>query len=108
MNRPPTALLLLYGMAAQSLSNSKSVLGAFYRKKRYHLGAPKAITATAHKLAKILYALFNQSGTYEDPGEEAYEAKYQERVKHNLVRKARRLGYDLVTIGRSKVASATT
>ncbi len=51
-------------MAAQSLSNSKSVLGAFYRKKRYHLGTPKAITATAHKLAKILYALLNQGGTY--------------------------------------------
>jgi transposase len=95
-------------MAAQSLSNSKSALGAFYRRKRYHLGAPKAITATAHKLARILYALLSQGGTYEDPGEEAYEAKYQERVKQNLIRKARRLGYDLVAIETGEVASATT
>ena len=94
-NRAAAALRL----AAQSVSRSRSALGAYYRKKRYHLGAPKAITATAHKLARILYALLSQGGTYEDLGETAYEAKYQARVKDNLMRKARRLGYDLIPIG---------
>ena len=42
-------------LAAQSLSHSRSVLGAYFRRMRAKLGAPKAITATAHKLARILY-----------------------------------------------------
>jgi len=63
------------------------------------LGAPKAITATAHKLARIIYAILSQGGTYEDLGETAYEAKYQDCVKDNLMRKARKLGYDLIPIG---------
>ena len=102
-NRAAAALRL----AAQSLSRSKSALGAYYRKKRYHLGAPKAITATAHKLARIIYALLSQGGAYEDPGETAYEAKYQARVKDNLVRKARRLGYDLVAVGTDETVYMT-
>ena len=44
-------------MAAYTLHHAKSALGAYYRKMRARLGAPKAITATAHKLARILYAM---------------------------------------------------
>ena len=85
-------------MAAQSLHHSKSALGAYYRRKRYHLGAPKAITATAHKLARIIYAMLSNGSSYMDLGEEVYEAQHRERVKHNLKQKARRLGYALVEI----------
>ena len=53
-NRAANALRL----AARSLSNSKSALGAFYRRIRARLGAPKAITATAHKLARLIYPTF--------------------------------------------------
>jgi transposase len=42
-------------MAAQSLHHSKSALGDFYRRMRAKLGAPKAITATAHKLSRIIF-----------------------------------------------------
>ena len=52
-NRAARALRL----AAQSLHSSKSALGAFYRRMRARLGAPKAITATAHKLAKLVYRM---------------------------------------------------
>ena len=52
-NRATTALHL----AAQSLHHSQSYLGDFYRQMRAKLGAPKAITATAHKLARIIYCL---------------------------------------------------
>lgn len=83
-------------MAAQSLSNSQSALGAFYRKKRYHLGAAKAITATAHKLARILYAMLSQGTAYEDPGENAYEQQYQQRARKNLRQKAKKMGLVLV------------
>ena len=93
-------------MAAQSLSNSHSALGAFYRKKRYQLGAAKAITATAHKLARIIYALLSNGGSYDDPGEHAFEEKYQQRVRQNLKRKARKMGYALVDIETGEPASA--
>lgn len=103
-NRAAAALRV----AAQSLSRSKSALGAYYRKKCYHLGPPKAITATAHKLARIIYALLSQGGAYEDPGENAYEEKYQARVKQNLISKAKRLGYSLVAIETGEVVSGVT
>ena len=83
-------------MSAQALSNSKSSLGAYYRRKRYHLGAAKAITATAHKLARIIYALLKTGGEYTDIGEEAYEQQYNQRSIQNLKRKATKLGYVLV------------
>lgn len=93
-NRAASALRI----SAQSLSNSKSALGAFYRKKRYHLGAAKAITATAHKLARIIYSLLTLGTTYEDPGENAYEEKYQQRIRQNLKLKAKKMGCILVSI----------
>ncbi len=46
-----------FRMAACSLTNSKTALGAFYRRLKARLGAPKAITATAHKLARIFYRM---------------------------------------------------
>jgi len=85
-------------MSAQALSNSKSALGAYYRKKRYHLGAAKAITATAHKLARIIFALLNTGGEYSDQGETNYEEQYNKRSLQNLKRKATKLGYVLVDI----------
>src|SRR4030095_17072665 len=44
-----------FRLAARSLSHSQSALGAFYRRLRARIGAPKAITAAAHKLAKLFY-----------------------------------------------------
>jgi len=85
-------------MSAQALSNSKSALGAYYRKKRYHLGAAKAITATAHKLARIIFALLSTGGEYTDKGEKNYEEQYNKRNLHNLKRKATKLGYILVEV----------
>lgn len=85
-------------MSAQALSNSKSALGAYYRKKRYHLGAAKAITATAHKLARIIFSLLNSGGEYTDKGETNYEEQYNKRSLQNLKRKATKLGYVLVDI----------
>lgn len=94
-------------MSAQSLANSKSALGAFYRKKRYHLGAAKAITATAHKLARILYALLKNGTQYTDPGEDSYEDKYQQRMFQNLRKKAQKMGYTLISTETGEVVDAT-
>jgi hypothetical protein len=85
-----------FRMAAQALKNSQSALGAFYRRLRNRLGAPKAITATAHKLARIFSYLWTKGEAYVDPGVDYYERKYQERLVQNLTKKAHSLGFELI------------
>lgn len=75
-------------MAAQSLARANCALGAFYRRMRTRLGGPKAITATAHKLAKIVYNMLKHGKKYVDVGVEYYEKQYRERVLKNLARRA--------------------
>jgi transposase len=60
------------------------------------LGAPKAITATAHKLARMFYILWTSGEPYRDPGADYYEQRYQQRVLENLKKKASAVGFDLV------------
>lgn len=83
-------------MAAQALHRSDSALGAFLRRKKAHLGAPKAITATAHKLARIIYAMLRYGHKYVDAGAEYYETQYRQRALRNAKRRAAQLGYELV------------
>lgn len=85
-----------FRMAAQSLANSNTGLGGFYRRIRARLGAPKAITATAHKLARIFYHMWTTGQSYTDLGSDYYENRYKERVLRNITRRARELGYDAV------------
>ena len=93
-NRAATALRL----AAQGLVNSHSALGAYYRRMRTRLGAPKAITATAHKLARLVYSMLRYGTAYVDAGQQAYEQKYRDRVLTNLQRRAKAFGYQLVHV----------
>jgi hypothetical protein len=85
-----------FRLAAQAVSHSRSALGAFYRRLRSRLGAPKAITATAHKLARLFYLMWTEGKEYADPGLDYYEQRYQERVVNNLKKKAQSLGFELV------------
>ena len=85
-------------MAAQSLHHSDSALGAFYRRMRARLGAPKAIVATAHKLARIIYTMLKYHKEYRDLGAEHDEARYRERQVKHLKHKAARLGWTLVPV----------
>ncbi len=87
-----------FRMAAFSLTHSRSALGAFYRRLRSRLGAPKAITATAHKLARIFYHMWSTNGQYSDPGMDYYEKKYNEQILNNLKKKAQVLGFELAPI----------
>jgi transposase len=86
-----------FRMAAQSVSRSNSALGAFYRRMRAKHGGPKAITATAHKIARIFYYMLKYRQEYHDPGQAYYEQQYRERVVRNLQRRAKELGMKLVT-----------
>ena len=96
----PVRLLIVqedaFRMAAQTAGKSHSALGAFYRRLRSRLGAPKAITATAHKLPRIFYKLWTTGGDYTDPGMDYYEQRYRERMVNNLHKKAQSFGFELI------------
>lgn len=94
-NRAAQALRL----AAQSLHSSTTALGAYYRRMRARLGAPKAITATAHKLARLVYRMLKHGQDYVDAGQEWYERQYKKRVLLNLTNRARQMGYALTPLG---------
>lgn len=90
-NRVAIALRL----AARSLHRSHSALGAFFRRMNSRLGYKGAITATAHKLARYVYAMLKHGQAYVSQGLEQYEAAMRERMERALRKKARALGYDL-------------
>jgi len=83
-------------MAAQSLHHSKSALGDFYRRMRAKLGAPKAITAAAHKLARIIFHLISTRQEFDDSKFAADQLRYQKRQEIKLRARARTLGFELV------------
>jgi len=91
-NRAATALRL----AAQTLHHSKSYLGAKYRRLRAKLGAPKAITAMAHHLARLTYRLLRFGTQYHDKGIEYYERKYRETEMKWLQKQAAKLNMQLI------------
>jgi transposase len=85
-------------MAAASLYKSSCYLGAFFRRMRSRLGTPKAITATAHKFAKIIYRMLVNGENYRELGENYYEQRYQERILKNLKKRAEEMGYTLTPV----------
>jgi len=85
-------------LAAQSLYRSHSVLGAYFRRMRAKLGAPKAITATAHKLARILYHLLTTHEPYAESQLAKAEAVYRQRTESRLYAQARALGFQLIPV----------
>jgi transposase len=87
-----------FRMAAATLTRSKSALGAFYRRMRARIGAPKAITATARKLAVIYYSMLKYGTSYVEVGQEEYEQKYQQRRFTYMQKQALAIGYQLVPI----------
>ncbi len=100
-NRAAQALRL----AAQSLHRSKSALGAYYRRMRGRLGPAKAITATAHKLAILIYRVFQYGMKYVEQGQQFYEQQYQERTRRLLAKRARQMGYAMVNLQTGELVS---
>ena len=93
-NRAVAALRL----AANALHRSDSALGAFLRRKKAQLGAPKAITATAHKLARIIYSMLRYGQQYVDAGAEYYDSQYRQRALRAAKRRAAQLRFQLVPL----------
>jgi len=85
-----------FRQAASTLIRSQSYLGAQYRRLRTRLGAPKAITAMARKLACLFYRLLQYGQQYVDKGVPYYEARYREQQVRYVTRRARQLGLQVV------------
>jgi transposase len=75
--------------------HAKNTLGAFYWRIQARAGAPKAIVATARKLAERVYRLLRHGEAYVRQDVEVYEAAYRARVVKGLARRAGELGYRL-------------
>jgi len=83
-------------IAAGTLHRSQSALGAFLRRLKSRMGSPKAITATAHKLAVIIYNMLKNKQEYIKTDQNYYEKKFRERLIKRLTLRARSLGFDLI------------
>jgi transposase len=91
-NRAAQALRL----AAVNLRASQSALGAYYRRLCARMDKPRAITACAHKLARLIYALLTKGEEFVDKGQQYYEERYRQRVVNSLNKRAEQLGMKLV------------
>jgi transposase len=85
----------LLRISASALSRSYSGLGAFFRRQKARLGAPKAITATAYKIARLIYVMLKYKRTYVDIGSEGYEQQHRDRAIKQVQKRARQLGFQL-------------
>jgi transposase len=84
-----------FRLAAASLARNQSALGAYYRRIRARSGGIQAVTATAHKLARIYYTMLKTRTPYAELGQQAYEERYRERRIISLSKQARSLGFKL-------------
>jgi len=104
---PPSAnrAAAILRMAAMSLGRTQTALGAFYRRLAARIGRAQAITATARKLAILVYRVLTGRLRYRDPGADAYDVQQRTRVLRRLRHNAAHLGFDLVNRETGEVLS---
>ena len=93
-NRAAQALRL----AAAALRSSQSALGAYFSRMCSRMDKPKAVTAAAHKLARLIYTMLTKGEEYTDQGQDYYEERYRERVLRQLTKRAEKLGMQLIPV----------
>ena len=81
-----------------SLSRSDSALGAFYRRLCARMDKPRANTAVAHKLARMVFMMITRGEAYVDQGQQRYEAQQRQRSVTALKRRAAAMGFSLAPI----------
>ena len=99
-----SALAHAFRLAAMTIGRLDSWLGAFYRRLKGRIGAPKAITATARKLAIIFYRAVKTGGVVKRLSAEDYEQANRDRILKTLRQRAARFGFELTTKGSVPVA----
>jgi transposase len=90
-NRAAIALRL----GAPCLYHAQNYLGEFYRKMKWRLGAPEAVTATAHKLARIVYHLLSTKEPYSESVFVRCDQQTNARAEMRLRKQAANLGFQL-------------
>jgi transposase len=95
-------------MTAMSLGRTQTALGAFYRRLAGRIGKPQAITATARKLAILIYRTLKGELAYRDIGADGYDTHQRTRILRHLRRRVATLGYDLVNRETGEILNAAT
>lgn len=96
----------IFRMAAMSLGRTDTALGAFYRRLAGRIGKPQAITATARKLAILVYRALKGELSYRDSGAEVYAQQQRTRVLRRIRQRASTLGFNLVNRETGEVLQA--
>jgi len=102
---PPSAnrAAVILRRCAMSLTRTPTALGAFYRRLAYRVGKSKAITATARKLALLVYCVLSGDLIYRDPGVSAYHKLHRQRTLRDLHKRAKQLGFALLNLDSGEV-----
>jgi hypothetical protein len=87
-----------FRQAAQSVAQSVSSFGSYYRAMRARLGPKQAIVATAHKIARTVYYLLKTGEPYREESAAEYDRKHRERELKHLARRAQKLGYTITAV----------
>jgi transposase len=87
-----------FKMAAMAVARTESALGAFYRRLCARMDKPRANTATAHKIARMVYFMLTRGETYVDQGQQRYEQQQQQRNLAALKRRAAALGHQVTPV----------
>jgi transposase len=82
-------------LAAASRHHATSALGAYFRRMQSRVGTPKAVPATAYKLARLIYSMLKHGTAYVAQGMDDYAQQCRDRVVKHLHRRAKELGYEL-------------
>ena len=85
-------------LPAMNLGRTQTALGAFYRRLAFRVGQATAVTATARKLATLVYRTLNEGLVYADLGAAEYDASDRTRVLRRLRQRAETLGFTLVDL----------
>jgi hypothetical protein len=93
----------MFRLAAVNVGRTQTALGAFYRRLAFRIGKAKAVTATARKLAVLVYRSLKHGLVYADPGAEAYDARHRAHVLRRLRQRAQNLGFGLIDLSTGEV-----
>lgn len=89
---------MAFRQAAVRVARSESELGVYYRRMQARKGPGAAITATAHKLARLYYSLVRNGQEYDEERTRADQARQRERMVNSLRKRAKGLGYEMVAV----------
>ncbi len=87
-----------FRQAAQAVARSDSAFGAYYRSMRARLGPQQAMVATAHKMARVFYHVLKYREAFKPESIERYEQQRRDREIKHLMRRATKLGYELMPV----------